>query len=228
MPNPAPRAPRMSFDARHRFLLDVAADLIETEGPDGLRMDALARTAGVTRPVVYEHFANRDALLAELIVEHGRKMQEWAAQGRPASGDLESDLRIAVRAYLPSVQRQGAALRALIGSVGASPLVEDARRGVWGRVIDRWTTRYRREVDLPDHQLRALVELHVRGLWGLAGRWMAGELTAEEVEAIHIAVVTGSLAAVREPTLARSVTAAAPGSNSAQQLPEPRNDPRMP
>ena len=45
------------------MLLDTAARLAMDHGPDGVTMDAVAASAGVSRPLVYKHFANREELL---------------------------------------------------------------------------------------------------------------------------------------------------------------------
>ena len=61
------RAPRTQPQERRRQLLDIAESLLEGSGSDALRMDTLASAAGVTRPVVYSHFDNRDALIIALL-----------------------------------------------------------------------------------------------------------------------------------------------------------------
>ena len=122
-----PRAPRLAYADRRRALLDVALQLAESGGSEAVRMDALARAAGVTRPVVYEHFANREALLVALVEEHGRLLGAAPGDEDPASQDFESMLRGAVRGYLAQVVRRGAALRSLVHAAGFSPAVDRAR-----------------------------------------------------------------------------------------------------
>ena len=100
-----PRARRLSHSQRRQQLLDVAFDMLEAQGSEALRMDALARAAGVTRPVVYEHFDNREALLVALIEQHGLRLGREAAAAEATSGDFETDLRRSVRAYLDGVRR---------------------------------------------------------------------------------------------------------------------------
>lgn len=52
---------------RREQLLDAALSVIIEQGYEGVSIEAVARTAGVTRPVVYDHFANLGALLQTLI-----------------------------------------------------------------------------------------------------------------------------------------------------------------
>lgn len=58
-----PYAARMAPEERREQLLDVVLDLIDTDGVGAVSMDAVARRAGVTRPVVYSVFTDADDLL---------------------------------------------------------------------------------------------------------------------------------------------------------------------
>lgn len=53
----------MAPEERREQLLDVVLDLIDTDGVGAVSMDAVARRAGVTRPVVYSVFTDADDLL---------------------------------------------------------------------------------------------------------------------------------------------------------------------
>lgn len=52
-----------------RTLLDVAHAEVSAKGAAAVSMASLARAAGVSQPAPYRHFADRDALLAELAVQ---------------------------------------------------------------------------------------------------------------------------------------------------------------
>src|ERR1700748_1902983 len=60
-------APRMAPEKRREQLIDAALRLIVEQGYEGVSMGAIARVAGVTRPVVYDHFPNLGRLLQTLI-----------------------------------------------------------------------------------------------------------------------------------------------------------------
>lgn len=191
-----PRARRLSHAQRRQQLLDVAFDLLEAEGSEALRMDALARAAGVTRPVVYEHFANREALLVALIEQHGLRLGREARVAEATTGDLETDLRRSVRAYLTGVRQRGLALRSLMSTVGLSPTVERARAQIWDAATSRWADRYVLETGIDPADARALAEFHLHGLWALGGRCATGEISAERAEDLHTTIVLASLEAV--------------------------------
>lgn len=57
---------RLSKRARREQLLDTAVAVVRTEGADGLTLVTLAEAAGVSRPIVYDHFGTRPGLLLAL------------------------------------------------------------------------------------------------------------------------------------------------------------------
>jgi AcrR family transcriptional regulator len=57
----------MAPDARRAQLLDAALQVIARDGYGGISVDAVAREAGVTRPVVYSAFGGLEPLLYALL-----------------------------------------------------------------------------------------------------------------------------------------------------------------
>lgn len=55
--------------ARRAQLLEVARQILREEGIGALTMSALAKRAGAAKPIVYEHFANREAVAIALLDE---------------------------------------------------------------------------------------------------------------------------------------------------------------
>lgn len=64
--NSRQRSRRLSKADRHRQLLATALEVIRSEGADRLTLGHLASCAGVSKPVVYDHFASRSGLLIAL------------------------------------------------------------------------------------------------------------------------------------------------------------------
>lgn len=59
--NPSTRSPRrrLSKPERRVQLLEMARELIRDAGTDGFTLGRLADRAGVTKPLVYDHFGDR-------------------------------------------------------------------------------------------------------------------------------------------------------------------------
>ena len=60
-------APRMAPQQRREQLIDAALSVIIEQGYEGVSIETIARTAGVTRPVIYDHFPNLGGVLQALI-----------------------------------------------------------------------------------------------------------------------------------------------------------------
>lgn len=70
-----PPATRLSKAAREQQLLDTAEELFVTVGYDATSIEDIARAAGVTRPIIYEHFGSREGVLLAC-VERARAQYE--------------------------------------------------------------------------------------------------------------------------------------------------------
>lgn len=66
---------RLSPDARKDQLLEAAKQMIVSAGLQSFSMESLARTAGVSSPLVYNYFASRKELLQTLLV---RELETYA------------------------------------------------------------------------------------------------------------------------------------------------------
>lgn len=92
MPAMAPRrnrpyAPRMTPEERREQLLDGVLDIINTDGVGAVSMDAVARRAGVTRPVVYGLFTDTNHILRSSLDREEKRVFEQIAHAIPALGD---------------------------------------------------------------------------------------------------------------------------------------------
>lgn len=192
------RAARTKPDVRRRQLLDLAEVLLERGGSDALRMDTLATAAGVTRPVVYSHFDNRDALIIALLERHETRL----TLDDDGSGELEEFepmIRRATVSYLQLSMKHGPAMRALIAGVNLSPRIEETRRCIWDKGVDKWAAKYRRFFHLSMKDSRALAMSHLTGLSAMSGMCIAGGLSVTRATELHVTGVVATLSTVAEP-----------------------------
>jgi AcrR family transcriptional regulator len=59
------------------LLLSAGADLFLEQGIHAVSVDALAGQAGVTKRTVYQHFAGKDALVAQALEQRGQAWRAW-------------------------------------------------------------------------------------------------------------------------------------------------------
>lgn len=99
-------APRMAPEQRREQLIDAALSVIVEQGYEGVSIEAIARTAGVTRPVIYDHFSNLGRLLQALIErEEAYALAQLAdvVPSAPTEGDPSDLFAIGVRRFLDAV-----------------------------------------------------------------------------------------------------------------------------
>lgn len=73
-----------------RALLDAALNLLREEGVKGFSMRKLAALAGVSHSAAYRHFASKDAILAELMLEAHKGLKSALETARAAEASLAS------------------------------------------------------------------------------------------------------------------------------------------
>jgi len=62
----AARRLRRTPDEARQLILDTAQELIAQSGPEGLRLQDIAATAGISHPLILHHFGNRAGLVRAL------------------------------------------------------------------------------------------------------------------------------------------------------------------
>jgi AcrR family transcriptional regulator len=130
---------RLRAAERRAQLLGVARRLFARDGYRGASMESIAEAAGVTKPVLYQHFSSKRALYSALLAgELGRLTKELEAAFSQA-GSNEERLRQGFGAYLGFVDRNEDAFRLLFTeALGLDADFQDQvaefRRWVAGRV----------------------------------------------------------------------------------------------
>jgi len=95
-------APRMAPAQRRAHLLDAALSVVLEQGYAGVSIEAIARMAGVTRPVIYDHFPNLEALIHALIEREEHDALSQLAAVVPESGsERPADLGTLLTKGLP-------------------------------------------------------------------------------------------------------------------------------
>ena len=67
-------SPRLTATARREQLLEVALEVFARAGYHGTSMNDVAEAAGVTKPVLYQHFESKRELYQALLDEVGARM----------------------------------------------------------------------------------------------------------------------------------------------------------
>lgn len=119
-----PYAPRMPLGQRREQLIDAALELILERGYAQISIEAIARAAGITRPVVYDHFPNLHRLLHAVIEREERISLEQLDQLVPDEpGDQAPRELLAggLARFLAAVSRRPATWRIILLPLEGTP-----------------------------------------------------------------------------------------------------------
>lgn len=167
----------MPPDQRREQLIDAALSVILEQGYSGVSIEAIARTAGVTRPVVYDHFPNLGQLLQALIAREEQYALEQLQEIVPENpGQFEPiELLISsIRRFLNAVAARPATWRIILLPPEGNPaivreLVERNRATTLAQ-IERLVRLTMTRPEVPDDLDIELAARAIRDLGEEAGR----------------------------------------------------------
>ncbi len=166
---------RLPAAARRAQLLDVARRVFGRDGYRGASMEAIAEAAGVTKPVLYQHFPSKHALYASLMeLELGQLTTDLERAFDLADGNQQR-LRLGFGAYLGFVEAHEDAFRLLFTEgLGLDDAFQRrvARFRSW--VAERVTAIISAEARLPRPRARALA-VAIVGMAESAATWWLAE-----------------------------------------------------
>jgi AcrR family transcriptional regulator len=113
---PARRTSRLPRGARRLQLLQAAQDVFVAQGFHAAAMDDIADRAGVSKPVLYQHFPGKRELYLALLDEHVSGLGERVREAMAGTDDNSERVVGAVRAYFEFIDAEGEAFRLVFES----------------------------------------------------------------------------------------------------------------
>ncbi len=165
-------AGRLSAADRRRQLVAVALDLFAERGFNATTMDDIAERAGVTKPLLYQHFASKRALYLELVDGVSHDMVEAIATSAAAASGPRQQVEAGFAAYFQFVATSTTAFRRIFGSdIPDDPELSGALRRVEAAAVDAVDVLIDAGLE-PEH--RRLLAQAVMGMAEAASRyWLA-------------------------------------------------------
>src|SRR6478735_3921659 len=106
---------RLPAARRRRQLLDVALDVFARNGFHQTSMEDVADAAGVTKPVLYQHFASKRELYLELLEDVGGQMMVAVAKAVATARGPHDQVEAGFAAYFRFVAEHEDAFKLLFG-----------------------------------------------------------------------------------------------------------------
>ena len=179
---------RLAPEERRKLIVEAAGRLFGERGYDGTRLDAVAAAAGVTKPVLYRHFADKRALYLALLERHRADLGSFAG-AVPPDGPLEARLRAVLEVWLDYVQAHSYAWRMLFRDTGGGEEVRAFRVEVHAEaraVLAGMIRHLAAPASIPERELEPLAELLSMGMASLVLWWT--ETPGVEREAVLDAI----------------------------------------
>ena len=179
------RPTRLPRSARRKQLLAAAQDVFVAQGYHAAAMDDIAERAGVSKPVLYQHFPGKLELYLALLDTHCDAFAERIKDAMTATNDNALRVRGAMRAYFDFVSHESEAFRLVFESDLRNESAVRARVDRMERLsVDAITETLMSDTGVN----RARAEMLAAGLCGaaqVAARfWLEGgrEVSQEEAE----------------------------------------------
>ncbi len=100
---------------RRQHILDCALPIFGEHGFHDTSMNDIANAAGITKPVIYQHFASKRDLYSALITELGEEMIATVTQATGDASDGKAQTQQGFHAYFTWVDQHQDGFRVLFG-----------------------------------------------------------------------------------------------------------------
>ena len=172
---------RLPTAERRALIVEAAGRLFGERGYDATRLDDVAAGAGVTKPVLYRHFDDKQALYLALLQRHRDDLAGFAA-AIPPDGTLQERLRAVLEVWLAYVEAHAYQWQMLFRDSGGGPAIRALRvevharaRAVLAEMIGSLS-----EAPIPPRELEPLAELMSMGMASLVLWWTDEPAVARE------------------------------------------------
>jgi AcrR family transcriptional regulator len=169
------RAPRLPREQRRQQVLAAALDVFSTAGYHAASMDDIAVHAGVSKPVLYQHFPGKLDLYLAILDAGIDELMAVAEAALSGTTDNATRVRAMVNAYFAFVEDPGGAFRLVFESDMANDPEVRARVDASDLAMARLSARVIAEDTGLSEEQALLLASGLQGLVHVAARrWLRG------------------------------------------------------
>jgi AcrR family transcriptional regulator len=181
---PVEQRTRLSAEERRSQLVDVAGRLFAAHGFHGLSMEQLAEAAGVSKPVLYQHFPSKRDLYLALVRDAVTEMEAQVRKALAGTRDNRARLEGAIAAYFDFVEDRRFTL--LFGTAQVTdPDVRAAVEGAMAGVADAVGALIAEDAGLSPQSAEFLANA-LRGLAADGAQWWLSHPEVDKAEAVRL------------------------------------------
>ena len=112
----SPKGPRLPRVVRRAQLLDAARTVFVANGYHAAAMDDIAEEAGVSKPVLYQHFPGKQELYLALLDEHAATLVAHVREALGATNENKQRVAAGIAAYFSFVDQDSESFRLVFES----------------------------------------------------------------------------------------------------------------
>jgi len=190
-----PEAGRLDRERRRDLLLDAAASMVADGEIEAITMDAVAERAGVSRPLVYKHFANRHELLAAVYTRESALLHAELEAAVTAATSFEGMVRALVRGALDAQAKRGATFASLGAAGSRTPDRRREQRDRDRTTLAFFSARAEKELGVERRAARAGLGILLGAIPSVLAAWRRKPTAAHAdlLEDTYTALVLGGL-----------------------------------
>ncbi|MGH3745463.1 MAG: TetR/AcrR family transcriptional regulator [Mycobacteriales bacterium] len=183
---------RLPRPARRRLLLDAARDTFVAQGYHAAAMDDIAVRAGVSKPVLYQHFPSKQELYLALLDSAADELVAAVRTALESTTDNRLRVRQTVRAYLEFVNGNGVHRLVFESDLRADQQVADRVERMMGEAIGLISSTIGGDTGLPAADAR-LLSVGLAGMAEVAARWWLSHRDEADISLDHATEVLSQL-----------------------------------
>ena len=184
---PTHRGTRLSRSARRAQLLVAAKDVFAAHGYHAAAMDDIAERAGVSKPVLYQHFPGKLELYRALLTTSADELVHRVRTALESTTDNRQRAHAAVAAYFDFVAGEGRSYRLVFESdLRSEPEAAAVVDSALSRCLDAITAALATDAGLDPPRARLLAVGLVGLSQGAAQYWLDSDRTVPRDEAIAL------------------------------------------
>jgi AcrR family transcriptional regulator len=170
------RGQRLPRQARRKQLLGAAQEVFVAQGYHAAAMDDIAERAGVSKPVLYQHFPGKLELYLALLEEHATELVRRVRAALDSTTNNKQRVNACVAAYFDFVDGDDEGFRLVFESdLRNDPLVRDRVERMTQECVAAITETIAHDTGFAAEEA-ALLSIGLAGMAEVASRWwLAGE-----------------------------------------------------
>ncbi|MFC0547470.1 TetR/AcrR family transcriptional regulator [Kutzneria chonburiensis] len=181
------RGVRLPRSARRAQLLAAAQDVFVANGYHAAAMDEIAERAGVSKPVLYQHFPGKLELYLALLESHVDALVASVRSAMESTTDNKQRVMAAVSAFYDFVDNEGQAYRMVFESdLRGEPAVQQAIERATSASVDAITETIMADAAL-DRDRARLLAVGLTGLSQVTARfWLDTDRRVSKEDAVAL------------------------------------------